>query len=166
MRNEDNTIGVEAFVRDDKVVVDDCKAGGISCETWKDDCLEVFFDGDNDRNPQRGYPKWGWLSANVKNPHKWSAENPYLYTLHLALVDSLGQTIEQIKTKVGFRKLEIKNGVFLVNGIPTRFRGVNRHEMDPITGHVMSEERMLQDILLMKQAKLLMLSNYALSAES
>ena len=108
----------------------------------------------NDRNPQRGYPKWGWLSANVKNPHKWSAENPYLYTLHLALVDSLGQTIEQIKTKVGFRKLEIKNGVFLVNGIPTRFRGVNRHEMDPITGHVMSEERMLQDILLMKQANI------------
>ena len=108
----------------------------------------------NDRNPQRGYPKWGWLSTTVKNPNKWNAENPYLYTLHLALVDSLGQAIEQIQTKVGFRKMEIKNGVFLVNGIPTRFRGVNRHEMDPVSGHVMSEERMLQDILLMKQANI------------
>ena len=108
----------------------------------------------NDRTPQRGYPKWGWLSATVKTPHLWNAEHPYLYTLHLALVDSLGQTIEQVKTKVGFRKLEIRNGVFLVNGIPTRLRGVNRHEMDPITGHVMSEERMLQDILLMKQANI------------
>lgn len=51
-----STIGVEAFVRDDKVVVDDCPAGSISCETWKDDCLEVFFDGDNDRNPNTRGP--------------------------------------------------------------------------------------------------------------
>ncbi len=108
----------------------------------------------NDRTPQRGYPKWGWLSATVKTPHKWDAENPYLYTLHLALVDSIGHIVEQVKTKVGFRKLEIRNGVFMVNGIPTRLRGVNRHEMDPITGHVMSEERMMQDILLMKQANI------------
>ena len=108
----------------------------------------------NERTPQRGYPKWGWLSSTVKNPHKWNAENPYLYTLHLSLVDSLGKTIEQVKTKVGFRKLEIRNGIFLVNGIPTKFRGVNRHEMDPVTGHVMSEERMLQDILLMKRANI------------
>lgn len=108
----------------------------------------------NDRTPQRGYPKWGWLATTVKNPHKWDAEKPYLYTLHLALVDSLGHIVEQVNTKVGFRKLEIRNGVFLVNGIPTRFRGVNRHEMDPVTGHVMSEERMMQDILLMKQANI------------
>ena len=108
----------------------------------------------NDRNPQRGYPKWGWMAASVKNPHKWNAEHPYLYTLHLSLVDSLGKTIEQVKTKVGFRKLEIRRGVFLVNGTPVRFRGVNRHEMDPLTGHVISEERMLQDLILMKQANI------------
>ena len=49
-------IGVEAFVRDNAVVVDDCPANSISCETWKDDCLEVFFDGDNDRNPNTRGP--------------------------------------------------------------------------------------------------------------
>ena len=108
----------------------------------------------NDRTPQRGYPKWGWLSATVRNPKKWTAETPYLYTLHLSLNDAEGHILEQISTKVGFRQLEIRDGMFLVNGKQVRFRGVNRHEMDPVTGHVMSEERMLQDILLMKQANI------------
>lgn len=58
MRNTDNTIGVEAFVRDDRIVTDDSPAGSISCPTWKDDCLEVFFDGDNDRNPNTRGPEW------------------------------------------------------------------------------------------------------------
>ncbi len=106
----------------------------------------------NDRNPQRGYPKWGWLSATVRYPKLWSAESPYLYQLTLMLRNPEGKVVQTIRTKVGFRQLEIKNGVFLVNGIPTRLRGVNRHEMDPYTGHVISEQRMLQDILLMKRA--------------
>ena len=108
----------------------------------------------NDRNPQRGYPKWGWMEATVSNPHKWTAETPYLYTLRLALTDSLDQVIEQVEQKVGFRQLRIRDGQLLVNGLPVRLRGVNRHEMDPRTGHVMTEERMLQDILLMKQANI------------
>ena len=106
----------------------------------------------NDRTPQRGYPKWGWLTATVKNPKKWTAETPHLYTLELLLKDSLDQTVQKITTKVGFRSVEIKNGQLLVNGIPTRLRGVNRHEMDPKTGKVMTEELMLRDIRLMKQA--------------
>jgi hypothetical protein len=53
-----DSLGVEAFVRDDNVVVDDCQAGSISCTTWKDDCLEVFFDGDNDRNPNTRGPEY------------------------------------------------------------------------------------------------------------
>ena len=106
----------------------------------------------NDRTPQRGYPKWGWLSATVKNPLKWTAETPHLYTLELLLKDSLDQTVQRITTKVGFRQVEIKDGQLLVNGIPTRLRGVNRHEMDPKTGKVMTEELMLRDIRLMKQA--------------
>lgn len=106
----------------------------------------------NDRNPQRGYPKWGWLSATVRKPQLWSAEKPYLYQLTLMLRDPQGKIIQTIRTKVGFRQLAIKDGVLLVNGIPTRLRGVNRHEMDPYTGHVISEERMIQDLLLMKRA--------------
>ncbi len=108
----------------------------------------------NDRTPQRGYPKWGWLSATVKNPLKWTAETPHLYTLELLLKDSLDQTVQRIITKVGFRQVEIKDGQLLVNGIPTRLRGVNRHEMDPRTGKVMTEELMLRDIRLMKQANI------------
>ena len=108
----------------------------------------------NDRTPQRGYPKWGWLSATVKNPLKWTAETPHLYTLELLLKDSLDQTVQRITTKVGFRQVEIKDGQLLVNGIPTRLRGVNRHEMDPRTGKVMTEELMLRDIRLMKQANI------------
>lgn len=51
-------IGVEAFVRDDRIVVDDCPPNSISCTTWKDDCLEVFFDGDDDRNPNTRGPEY------------------------------------------------------------------------------------------------------------
>ena len=108
----------------------------------------------NDRNPQRGYPKWGWLETTLRNPHKWSAEHPYLYTLRATLTDSLGQALEQMTTKVGFRQVDIRGGEMFVNGKKVRLRGVNRHEMDPETGHVMSEERMLQDILLMKRANI------------
>ena len=109
----------------------------------------------NDRTPQRGYPKWGWMTATVKNPRKWTAENPHLYTLRLALIDSLGTIVEQVRQRVGFRSLRIDDqGRFLVNGLPVRLRGVNRHEMDPLLGHVMTEERMRQDILLMKQANI------------
>jgi beta-galactosidase len=106
----------------------------------------------NERNPQRGYPKWGWMEAMVKAPRKWTAETPYLYTLRTALVDSAGSVVEQVETKVGFRSLEISGGRLLVNGVPIRLRGVNRHEMDPLRGHVMTEELMLKDIMLMKRA--------------
>lgn len=108
----------------------------------------------NDRFPQRGLRKFAWLSAKVVNPEKWSAETPYLYTLVLSLSDSTGRVVEQASTRVGFRSVEIENERFLVNGKPVRFRGVNRHEHDPVTAKVMSEEGMIRDILLMKQANI------------
>ncbi len=108
----------------------------------------------NQRNPQRGYAPYGWLKANVTGPNKWDAEHPYLYTLKLALKDSTGLVVERAETKVGFRKVEITDGMMLVNGKQVRLRGVNRHEMDPRTGHVMTEERMLQDIKLLKQCNI------------
>ncbi|MEX0332583.1 MAG: glycoside hydrolase family 2 TIM barrel-domain containing protein [Puniceicoccaceae bacterium] len=105
-----------------------------------------------DRTPQRGPRRVGWLEATVTNPLKWTAETPNLYQLVLSLVDASGEVREVVSTNVGFRTVEIAGGQLLVNGKPVRLRGVNRHEHDPRTGHVMSEERMLQDILLMKQA--------------
>lgn len=108
----------------------------------------------NARNPQRGYAAYGWLQAEIKKPRLWTAETPYLYMLRLALVDSTGRAVERIDTRVGFRKVEIKDGRLFVNGRQVRLRGVNRHEMHPETGHVMSEELMLRDIRLMKQCNI------------
>lgn len=87
---------------------------------------------------------------NVENPHKWSAEMPYLYTLRATLQGSS----EVIPVKVGFRKIELKNAQILVNGQPVLFKGADRHELDPDGGYVMSRERMLQDIQIMKQFNL------------
>ena len=108
----------------------------------------------NEWYPQRGPRKMGRLSAVIKSPERWTAETPYLYKLHLTLQNEEGKVLEQIEQAVGFRSVEINKGQLLVNGSPVRFRGVNRHEHDPRTARVMSEERMLQDILLMKQANI------------
>lgn len=108
----------------------------------------------NEWYPQRGPRKMGRLSAKIENPERWTAETPYLYKLHLTLQSADGQVIEQVEQSVGFRSIKIEGGQLLVNGNPVRFRGVNRHEHDPRTARVMSEERMLQDILLMKQANI------------
>jgi beta-galactosidase len=87
----------------------------------------------------------------VENPMKWSAETPYLYSLVLSLLDDKGRTIEVLGCKTGFRKVEIKGGQLLVNGLPIMIKGVNRHEHEPETGRVVSEEYMMKDIQLMKQ---------------
>ncbi len=83
----------------------------------------------------------------IENPKKWTAETPYLYTLYA----SLENNHEIIPIKVGFRKIELKDGQVLVNGKPVLFKGVNRHELDPDGGYVISPERMIQDIQIMKQ---------------
>ena len=108
----------------------------------------------NQRTPQRGYPMWGWMETTIENAKFWTAENPQLYTLRLSLIDSTGVTIENIDTRIGLRDIRIENGQLLVNGIPTRLRGVNRHEMDPRMGKVMTEELMRKDLILMKQANI------------
>lgn len=87
---------------------------------------------------------------NVENPSKWTAETPYLYTLRASLVNG-GKITEIVPLKVGFRRIEIKNAQVLVNGQPVLFKGANRHEMDPDGGYVVSRERMLQDIQIMKK---------------
>ena len=84
----------------------------------------------------------------VKN---WSAETPDLYILTLTLLDQNGKCIESIGNRIGFRTSEIKNGLLLINGVAVKIKGVNRHEFDPVKGHVISHELMLQDVKLMKQ---------------
>lgn len=89
----------------------------------------------------------------VDNPCKWSAESPYLYTLVLAPTAPGGdhKPYSYVSQQVGFRRVEIKDGQLMVNGKRIMIKGVNRHEMDPDGGYVVSPERMEQDIAIMKR---------------
>jgi len=90
------------------------------------------------------------FSEKIKNPLKWTAETPNLYVLILSLKDGSGKISEVVSCRMGFRKVEVKNGQLTVNGIPILIKGVNRHEHELETGRVVSEKYMLQDIKLMK----------------
>lgn len=87
----------------------------------------------------------------VNTPKKWSAELPYLYQFVILLKDEKERVLELVGSKVGFRRVEIRNGLLEVNGKSILIKGVNRHEHDEYTGHVISEESMVEDITLMKQ---------------
>ncbi|MFT5238922.1 MAG: beta-galactosidase, partial [Flavobacteriaceae bacterium] len=91
------------------------------------------------------------FQATVKNVKQWSAEHPNLYSLVIELKDKKGSIIESTAFKIGFRSVEIKNGLLLVNGQRITLKGVNAQEADPETGHVLSEEMMMKDIRLWKE---------------
>ncbi len=86
----------------------------------------------------------------VPKVNAWTAETPYLYKAYITLKNKQGAT-EVIPQKVGFRNVEIKNAQLLVNGQPVLVKGADRHEIDPDGGYVVSLERMIQDIKIMKQ---------------
>ena len=112
------------------------------------DGKEVIVTGtDNVRN---GVAKY---QLRVKNVRKWSAETPNLYTLVVSPIQNGGMYLpyEIVQVKVGFRKVEIKNKQFLVNGQPVLLKGANRHEIDPDEGYNLSEQSMIQDIMMMKR---------------
>jgi len=87
----------------------------------------------------------------VTAPKLWTAETPELYQLLVVLRNTANEITEVIPQRIGFRKIEIKDGLFLVNGKPVIIKGVNRHETDPISGQVISKEAMLRDIQIMKK---------------
>ncbi|MEZ4869530.1 MAG: glycoside hydrolase family 2 TIM barrel-domain containing protein [Caldilineaceae bacterium] len=94
------------------------------------------------------------VAAQLTDPQLWSDERPYLYTLVLTLKDGAGAVREIESCQVGVRQVEIKDGQLCVNGQPILIKGINRHEHEPDTGHVVSEAEMVRDILLMKQFNL------------
>jgi beta-galactosidase len=91
------------------------------------------------------------LETAVADPLKWSDEKPNLYTLLVTLKDATGKAQGVVPTRVGFRKVETRDGRILVNGQPIVIRGVNRHEWDMVTGQHVSHESMVRDIEIMKQ---------------
>ena len=112
------------------------------------DGKEVIVTGTD--NVKNGVAKY---QLRVKNVRKWSAETPNLYTLVVSPIQNGGMYLpyEIVQVKVGFRKVEIKNKQFLVNGQPVLLKGADRHEIDPDEGYNVSEQRMIQDIMMMKR---------------
>lgn len=91
------------------------------------------------------------LNTEISSPHKWSDEDPYLYTVVIALKDSSNTIIEVESCRFGFRSVEIRDSQLLINGLPIYLKGVNRHEHDPDEGRAISRELMEKDVLLMKR---------------
>ncbi len=100
--------------------------------------------------PQRDNVRFGLLRDTVPSVKQWSDETPNLYTLVLTLHDPSGKVIEAESCRVGFRRVEIRDGQFFVNGRSIRFFGVNRHEHDPNLARAVPVSRMIEDIKLMK----------------
>ncbi|MDD1450120.1 glycoside hydrolase family 2 TIM barrel-domain containing protein [Sphingomonas sp. H160509] len=117
----------------------------------------TLFDGDRTLSRRTARVSAGRAEQNVRltdrltNVRSWSAETPNLYTLLLELTDAKGAVIQATRQRVGFRDVAIRGGQLQVNGRPLYIRGVNRHEHDPDTFHVISMESMRRDIELMKQ---------------
>ncbi|MEQ1799234.1 MAG: glycoside hydrolase family 2 TIM barrel-domain containing protein, partial [Lacibacter sp.] len=102
---------------------------------------KVVINGDNMQQVH--------IEGKIANPLKWNAETPNLYSCVITLKNGTDEIYTG--SKIGFRKVEIKNAQLLINGVATYVHGVNRHEHDDINGHVPSRELMLKDIQLMKQ---------------
>jgi len=109
------------------------------------------FDGPQESRIEAGGKSSATISARVPNPFKWMAETPRLYKLLLTLKDDRNRVLEVIPVNVGFRKVEIKDGNLLVNGQRILIKGVNRHEIDPDRGQVITLESMIRDICVMRQ---------------
>ncbi len=94
------------------------------------------------------------LSTTVQKPLLWSAEKPNLYRLLISVKKPDGSTTEIISKKIGFRDIKLLKGRFLVNGMPVKLKGVNRHESQHANGHTVTEEEARQEILLMKRGNI------------
>ena len=159
------------FARDAKLQLEDIRITPDLVNNYKDGVLNIstkvkgtgklnfiLFDKEGKQvATATGLAKNGTanITMNVANPQKWSAETPYLYTLQVSLMGAQKKdamkAASMTPVRVGFRKVEIKNKQFLVNGQPVLIKGANRHEMDPDGGYVLSMERMIQDIKTMKR---------------
>lgn len=96
-------------------------------------------------------PGTNTLRTTVQNPLKWTSETPNLYTLQLDLLTADGNLKDRIETTIGFKKTEIRDGVFYLNGVPLKVNAQNSHMQHPEQGHVMDEATIRRDFELLKQ---------------
>ncbi len=127
---------------------------GLSVEMllYKDNKKTVFRSPVSEpvSRPRNGLPG-AVLEKEIRNPKKWSAEEPNLYTVVLCLKDGEGNPLQYESCRVGFRSVEMKKREVLVNGKAVLFKGVNRHDHDGIHGKTVNEDSMIADIHLMKR---------------
>lgn len=107
--------------------------------------LDLEAHTSTDRDLQEGF--------SIVAPKPWTAETPYLYTLTVDLLEQ-GQVAHTVRHKIGFREITTDDGVFRVNGVGVKLRGVNYHEEYPDVGHATTREQMIADLKLMKQANI------------
>lgn len=119
----------------------------------KDDQGKTIMDETLSVTPADGLGKLS-LEKSFASVRQWSAEIPNLYYLTLALSNENGEVVETVSQEVGFRTVEIKDGVLQVNGQYVYLKGANLHEHHDVNGHVVDEATMVKDILLMKSHNL------------
>ena len=122
-------------------------AGNKVGDDMKIPVAEIYHE----KYPQRDNVHYPLLEQKVEAPLLWTAETPHLYTLVLSLHDSEGALVEARSTKVGFREVKISGQQFLVNGVPVKLYGVNRHDHSEYGGKCVTRQEMEADIRLMKQ---------------
>jgi beta-galactosidase/beta-glucuronidase len=143
--------GLDESYRDGRLAVDVAVTPGAAATTAR----AVLLDGDrvvlelSQAVAAGDAERTVTLRGDVKQVKPWTAETPNLYMLLVELYDAKGQIIQSTYSRIGFRTVEMKNGLVTVNGKPITIRGVNRHEHDPETFHFVSLESM--DIQLMKR---------------
>lgn len=125
----------------------DASGKNILSEPLKIEVNKIVFE----RAPHRYRVPFALMEQTIKRPIKWSAENPYLYTLILLLKNNEGELVEARSSKIGFREIKIQNGALLVNGKKIKLMGVNRHDHDHIHGKTVFRDDIRRDVELLKQ---------------
>ncbi|AMO58550.1 beta-D-galactosidase [Endozoicomonas montiporae] len=139
------------------IVVDTCQSEDLSVRTTLYSgqtvvCTRTEPVGTRPVDEKGGFDDRCFIELDIASPKLWSAEEPNLYRLTVTLIDTTsGKAIETEAYNVGFRKVEIKDGLLTLNGSPLMIRGVNKHEHNPATGHFETVEDVREHLLLIKQ---------------
>lgn len=106
----------------------------------------------NERWAQRDITKFAFMETDISHPHKWSAEDPYLYRLVFSVTDPSGKVVEARSQQIGFRQIEFNaENELLINGTAIKIMGVNRHDHNPVKGKALTRDDMRKDVELLKQ---------------
>lgn len=127
----------------------------VCCRLFAPDGTEIPLDRASVSASSLASDKWGYpyssVGSVVKDPLLWSAETPWLYTLVAVLQDAGGRVVDVRRTRLGFRETRIQGLVWLINGKPVKFHGVNRHDFTGRDGKHITDEEILADVKLLKQ---------------